>query len=142
MGKTAKGALWLDPNKTSPYEFYQYFRNVADADVKNTMCLLTFLPMDKVNELCNVEGEKINEAKKVLAYEITKIVHGEEEARKAQEAAEGLFGGSGNIDSMPTTKIDTLPISVTDLLVATKLAPSKAASSFAICCEAKWRLST
>lgn len=125
MGKTAKGALWLDPNKTSPYEFYQYFRNIADADVRNTMCLLTFLPMDKINELCNVEGEKINEAKKVLAYEITKIVHGEEEARKAQEAADGLFNGSGNIDSMPSTKIDNLPISITDLLVAAKLAPSK-----------------
>lgn len=125
MGKTAKGALWLDPNKTSPYEFYQYFRNVADADVKNTMCLLTFIPMERINELCDVEGEKINEAKKVLAYEVTKIVHGEEEAIKAQQAAEGLFGGNGNIDSMPTTKISTLPISITDLLVATKLAPSK-----------------
>lgn len=125
MGKTAKGALWLDPNKTSPYEFYQYFRNVADADVKNTMCLLTFIPMERINELCDVEGEKINEAKKVLAYEVTKIVHGEEAAIKAQQAAEGLFGGNGNIDSMPTTKISTLPISITDLLVATKLAPSK-----------------
>lgn len=125
MGKTAKGALWLDPNKTSPYEFYQYFRNIADPDVKNTMCLLTFLPMERIHELCDVQDERINEAKKVLAYEVTKIVHGEEEAKKAQEAAEGLFGGSGNIDSMPTTKIDSLPISITDLLVATKLAPSK-----------------
>ncbi len=125
MGKTAKGALWLDPNKTSPYEFYQYFRNVADADVKNTMCLLTYLPIEKINELCDVEGEKINEAKKVLAFEITKIVHGEEEAMKAQSAAEALFGGSGDIDSMPSTKIDSLPISITDLLVQTKLAPSK-----------------
>ncbi|MBQ9267386.1 MAG: tyrosine--tRNA ligase [Clostridia bacterium] len=125
MGKTAKGALWLDPEKTSPYEFYQYFRNVADADVKNTMCLLTFLPMEQVNALCDVEGEKINEAKKVLAYEITKIVHGEEEAKKAQDAAEALFGGSGNLESMPSTKIEALPISITDLLVATKLAPSK-----------------
>lgn len=125
MGKTAKGALWLDPNKTSPYEFYQYFRNVADADVKNTMCLLTYLPMERINELCDVEGEKINEAKKVLAFEITKIVHGEEEAMKAQSAAEALFGGVGDIESMPSTKIDTLPISITDLLVQTKLAPSK-----------------
>lgn len=125
MGKTAKGALWLDPNKTSPYEFYQYFRNVADADVKNTMCLLTYLPIEKINELCDVEGEKINEAKKVLAFEITKIVHGEEEAMKAQSAAEALFGGSGDIDSMPSTKIDSLPISITDLLVQTKLVPSK-----------------
>ena len=125
MGKTAKGALWLDPNKTSPYEFYQYFRNVADADVKNTMCLLTYLPIEKINELCDVEGEKINEAKKVLAFEITKIVHGEEEAMKAQSAAEALFGGGGDIDSMPSTKIDSLPISITDLLVQTKLVPSK-----------------
>lgn len=125
MGKTAKGALWLDPNKTSPYEFYQYFRNVADADVKNTMCLLTYLPIEKINEFCDVEGEKINEAKKVLAFEITKIVHGEEEAMKAQSAAEALFGGGGDIDSMPSTKIDFLPISITDLLLQTKLAPSK-----------------
>ena len=125
MGKTAKGALWLDANKTSPYEFYQYFRNIADADVKNTMCLLTFLPIEKINELCDVEGEKINEAKKVLAYEITKIVHGEEEAKKAEDAAKALFGGSGDLDSMPTTKISSLPISITDLLVQTKLAPSK-----------------
>ncbi len=125
MGKTAKGALWLDPNKTSPYEFYQYFRNVADADVKNTMCLLTYLPIEKINELCDVEGEKINEAKKVLAYEITKIVHGEEEANKAQSAAEALFGGNGDIESMPSTKITTLPISIVDLLVQTNLVPSK-----------------
>ena len=125
MGKTAKGALWLDENKTSPYEFYQYFRNIADADVKNTMCLLTFLPIEKINELCDVEGEKINEAKKVLAFEITKIVHGEEEAQKAEAAASALFGGAGDLDSMPTTKIEALPISVTDLLVQTKLAPSK-----------------
>lgn len=125
MGKTAKGALWLDPNKTSPYEFYQYFRNVADSDVKNTMCLLTYLPIERINELCDVEGEKINEAKKVLAYEITKIVHGEEEANKAQSAAEALFGGNGDIESMPSTKINELPISIVDLLVETKLVPSK-----------------
>lgn len=125
MGKTAKGALWLDPNKTSPYEFYQYFRNIADADVRNVMCMLTFLSLEEIDKLCNVEGEKINEAKKVLAYEITKIVHGEEEALKAQQAAEALFGNGGNLDSMPTTKIDNLPISILDLLVATKLAPSK-----------------
>ncbi|MBQ9314397.1 MAG: tyrosine--tRNA ligase [Clostridia bacterium] len=125
MGKTAKGALWLDPNKTSPYEFYQYFRNIADADVKNVMCMLTFLPLDEIDNLCNVEGEKINEAKKVLAYEITKIVHGEEEAQKAQSAAEALFGGGADLGNMPTTKIESLPISIVDLLVATKLAPSK-----------------
>ncbi len=125
MGKTVKGALWLDENKTSPYEFYQYFRNIADADVRNVMCLLTFLPMDEIESLCNVEGEKINEAKKVLAYEITKIVHGEEKAKQAEAAAAALFGGQGDIASMPTTVIDSLPISITDLLVQTKLAPSK-----------------
>ena len=125
MGKTVKGALWLDENKTSPYEFYQYFRNIADADVRNVMCLLTFLPMDEIERLCNVEGEKINEAKKVLAYEITKIVHGEEKAKQAEAAAAALFGGQGDLASMPTTVIDSLPISIIDLLVQTKLAPSK-----------------
>lgn len=125
MGKTAKGALWLDPEKTSPYEFYQYFRNIADADVKNVMCMLTFLPLEEINKLCNVEGEKINDAKKVLAFEITKIVHGEEEAIKAQNAAEALFSGGADLGNMPATKIENLPISIVDLLVATKLAPSK-----------------
>ena len=125
MGKTAKGALWLDENKTSPYEFYQYFRNIADADVKNTMKLLTFLPIEEINTLCDVQDEKINEAKKVLAYEITKIVHGEEKAKAAQDAAQALFGNGGNIDNMPTTVIETLPISITELLVLTKIAPSK-----------------
>lgn len=125
MGKTAKGALWLDPNKTSPYEFYQYFRNIADADVKNVMCMLTYLPLDEIDRLCNVEGEKINEAKKILAYEITKIVHGEEEAKNAQNAAEALFGGGMDLGNMPTTKIDSLPISIVDLLIATKIVPSK-----------------
>lgn len=125
MGKTAKGALWLDENKTSPYEFYQYFRNIADADVKNTMMLLTFLPVEEVNRLCDVQDERINEAKKVLAYEITKIVHGEEKAKAAQEAAMSLFENGGNLDSMPTTQVESLPIGITDLLVLTKIAPSK-----------------
>ena len=125
MGKTAKGALWLDENKTSPYEFYQYFRNIADADVKNVMCLLTYLPIEEINTLCNVEGEKINEAKKILAYEITKIVHGEEAAKKAADTANALFGNGGDLKNMPTTKIEKLPITLTELLVATKLAPSK-----------------
>jgi tyrosyl-tRNA synthetase len=125
MGKTVKGALWLDPNKTTPYEFYQYFRNIADADVKNVMCLLTFLPIDEINRICNVEGEKINEAKRILAYEITKIVHGQEEAEKAQSGADALFGNSGDLENIPTTIINNLPIMITDLLVQTKLAPSK-----------------
>ena len=105
MGKTRAGAVWLDPNKTSPYDFYQYWRNVDDADVKKCLALLTFLPMDEVNRLGNLPGEQINEAKKVLAYELTKNVHGEEEAIKAQKAAEALFGGGGDLDTVPTTEI-------------------------------------
>ncbi|MDY2684625.1 MAG: tyrosine--tRNA ligase [Selenomonadaceae bacterium] len=101
MGKTAGGALWLDANKTSPYEFYQYWRNVDDADVEKCLALLTFLPMDEVHRLGSLEGSKINEAKAVLAYETTKIVHGEEEANKAKKSAEALFGGSGSAADMP-----------------------------------------
>ena len=126
MGKTEKGALWLDPNKTSPYEFYQYWRNIADEDVKTVLSLLTFLPMEEVNILSSLKDEHINEAKKVAAYEITKIIHGEEEAKKAEEAANALFGGaSGNIDTMPTEKICTLPLSIVDSIVLAKFAPSK-----------------
>lgn len=105
MGKTENGAVWLDAEKTSPYDFYQYWRNVADADVRKCMCLLTFLPMDKINTLCNVEGAAINEAKARLAFEITKIVHGEEEATKAQEAAKAAFAGKGASGSLPTTDL-------------------------------------
>jgi len=103
MGKTMKGAVWLDPEKTSPYEFYQYWRNIEDVKVEECLGLLTFLPMDEVHRLGALEGEKINEAKEVLAYEITKIVHGEEEAKKAQEAARTMFGGSMNSADIPTT---------------------------------------
>jgi tyrosyl-tRNA synthetase len=105
MGKTQAGAVWLDPEKTSPYDFYQYWRNVDDADVEKCLSLLTFLPMDEVKRFGNLPGEKINEAKKVLAYEVTKTVHGEEEAIKAQKAAEALFGSGGNMDAVPTTEI-------------------------------------
>ncbi len=128
MGKTEKGALWLDPEKTSPYEFYQYWRNVNDSDVKNCMSLLTFLPMDEVNRLCDVEGAAINEAKKVLAYEVTKLVHGEEEARKAQEATEALFGGAANnLANIPTIEItaDEMKAKVIDVLTAAKVFSSK-----------------
>ena len=104
MGKTVKGALWLDPEKTSPYEFYQYWRNVDDADVENCLALLTFLPMDEVRRLGAMKDQQANEAKAVLAYEVTKIVHGEEEAKKAKQSAEALFGGSGNASDMPTVK--------------------------------------
>lgn len=125
MGKTAKGALWLNPEKTSPYEFYQYWRNVADTDVRKILCLLTFLPMEEINRLSALEGEKINEAKKVAAFEITKLIHGEDEARKAEESANALFTGAGNAENMPTTKIDDTNISIVDALVLTGIAPSK-----------------
>ena len=124
MGKTEKGALWLDPEKTSPYEFYQYWRNIDDADVKTVLSLLTFLPMDEVNRLSSLKDEKINEAKKVAAFEITKLIHGEEEARKAEEAASALFEGTGNLDSMPTTQIEK-NISILDAMINAGLAPSK-----------------
>lgn len=105
MGKTEKGALWLDPEKTSPYEFYQYWRNVDDADVQKCLSLLTFLPMEEVRRLGALKDQAINEAKKVLAFEVTKLVHGEAEAAKAKEAAEALFGGAGALDNAPTVKI-------------------------------------
>ena len=105
MGKTEKGALWLDPNRTTPYEFYQYWRNVADQDVERFLGLLTFLPMDEVRRLGKLEGAEINEAKKVLAFEITKMIHGEEEATKAAEAAAALFAGGGASQNVPTFEI-------------------------------------
>ena len=105
MGKTEKGALWLDAEKCSPYDFYQYWRNVDDADVEKCLGLLTFLPMDEVRRLGALQGSEINEAKRVLAFEVTKNVHGEEEARKAQQAAEALFGGGALAGSVPTTEI-------------------------------------
>lgn len=125
MGKTAKGALWLNPEKTSPYEFYQYWRNIDDADVRKVLCLLTRLPMDEINRLSSLEGEKINEAKRIAAFEITKMIHGEEEAKKAEEAAMALFNGKGNTENMPTTKLENTDISIVDALVLTGIAPSK-----------------
>ncbi len=105
MGKTEKGALWLDPEKTTPYEFYQYWRNIDDADVEKTLALLTFLPMDEVRRLGALEGSEINEAKRVLAFEVTKLIHGEAEAQAAREAAEALFGAANMAGSVPTTEI-------------------------------------
>ena len=125
MGKTAKGALWLNPEKTSSYEFYQYWRNIGDTEVRKVLSLLTFLPDEEVDRLSSLKDEQINEAKKVAAYEITKLIHGEEEAIKAREAAEALFGNGGNIDKMPTTKIEETNISILDALVLTGVAPSK-----------------
>ena len=125
MGKTEKGALWLNPEKTSPYEFYQYWRNIADEDVKTVLSLLTFLPMEEVNRLSSLKDEKINEAKKVAAFEITKLIHGEEEAKKAEEAATALFEGSGSLENMPTTKLENTNISILDAMILANLAPSK-----------------
>ena len=125
MGKTEKGALWLDPEKTSPYEFYQYWRNIEDESVENVLNLLTFIPTEKIHELCSFKDERINEAKKIAAYEITKLVHGEEEAKKAEEAANALFAGNGNTDNMPSTEITSSEMSIVDALVLTGLAPSK-----------------
>ena len=125
MGKTEKGALWLDENKTSPYEFYQYWRNIEDESVKTVLSLLTYLPMDKVNELSSLKDEKINEAKKIAAFEITKLVHGEEEAKKAEEASNALFNGSGSLDNMPSIHLNDINISILDALIKTNMAPSK-----------------
>ncbi len=127
MGKTEKGAVWLDPEKTSPFEFFQYWRNVADADVMKCIRMLTFLPLEEIEKMDAWEGSELNKAKEILAYELTKLVHGEEEANKALEAAKNLFGGKGNTENMPTTKVELTDgkIGILDLLVATKLAPSK-----------------
>ncbi len=125
MGKTEKGALWLDPEKTSPYEFYQYWRNIEDDSVETVLKMLTFLPVEQIEELTKYKDERMNEAKKVAAYEITKLVHGEEEAKKAEEASNALFNGQGNLDSMPSTKIDNANISIIDAIVVAGIAPSK-----------------
>ena len=128
MGKTVGGALWLDPEKCSPYDFYQYWRNVDDADVERCLALLTFLPMDEVRRLGALEGAKINKAKKVLAFEVTKLVHGEEEATKAQGAAEALFSGGVDMSNVPTVTIsrDDIGKGILDIIAATKIVPSKA----------------
>ena len=130
MGKTENGAVWLDPEKTSPYEFYQYWRNIADADVIRCLKILTFLPLDEIDELSKLEGSNINKAKEILAYEVTKLIHGKEEAIKAQEAARALFGAGTNTDNMPSTEFEKNDfienkISVIDLLMKAKLTPSK-----------------
>lgn len=129
MGKTMKGAVWLDPEKTSPYEFYQYWRNIEDVKVEECLALLTFLPMDEVKRLGALKDEKINQAKEVLAFEITKIVHGEEEAYKAQEAARALFSNGADSADIPTTYYDVKElaegIDLISILVDAKLAPSR-----------------
>ena len=130
MGKTENGAVWLDPEKTSPYDFYQYWRNVDDADVIRCLKILTFLPLEQIDELAKLQGSELNRAKEILAYEVTKLIHGEEEAVKAQDAARALFGAGANTDHMPSTDISPADftdgaISILDLLIKTKLVPSK-----------------
>ena len=130
MGKTAKGAVWLDPNKTTPYEFYQYWRNVGDADVLKCIRMLTFLPLEQIDEMDKWEGSQLNKAKGILAYELTKLVHGEKEANKAETAARALFGGAGDSADMPTTELtdadfENGSINILSLLVAAGLCPSR-----------------
>jgi len=129
MGKTEKGALWLDAEKTSPYDFYQYWRNIHDADVIRCLKLLTFLPMEEIEKLAQLKDQEINIAKKILAFEVTKLVHGEEEALKAQKTAEALFSKGTSSDDMPTTEIALQELSeginIIDLLLRAKLIPSK-----------------
>lgn len=130
MGKTASGAVWLDPNKTSPFEFYQYWRNVSDADVIKCLKMLTFLPLEEIEKMEAWEGSQLNEAKDILAFELTKLVHGEEEALKAREASKALFAGGGNLADMPAVKITEADlrdgvIDIMGLLVTSKLAASR-----------------
>ena len=130
MGKTASGAVWLDPNKTSPFEFYQYWRNVGDADVLKCIRMLTFLPLEQIDEMDKWEGSQLNRAKEILAYELTALVHGEEEAKKAEESAKALFGAGGNNANMPTSTLTDADfengnINVLSMLVATGLCPSR-----------------
>ena len=125
MGKTAGNAVWLDPNKTPPYDFFQYWRNVGDADVMKCIKMLTFLPLDEIHKMEKWEGSELNKAKEILAYELTKLVHGEDEANKALEAARAVFGGSGSSDNMPTAEFDSAEIGVIDALVGAGLAPSR-----------------
>ena len=130
MGKTAGNAVWLDPNKTSPYDFYQYWRNVGDSDVLKCIRMLTFLPLEQIDEMDKWEGSQLNRAKEILAYELTALVHGEEEAKKAEESAKALFGAGGNNANMPTSTLTDADfengnINVLSMLVATGLCPSR-----------------
>ena len=129
MGKTQSGAVWLDPNKTSPFDFYQYWRNVADADVLKCLRMLTFLPLEQIEEMDHWEGSRLNEAKEILAFELTKLVHGEEEAQRAQEGARALFAGGGNTANMPEAELsdedfENGEIGILRLLVKAGLASS------------------
>ncbi|MCM1145669.1 MAG: tyrosine--tRNA ligase, partial [Lachnoclostridium sp.] len=137
MGKTQKGAVWLDPNKTSPFEFYQYWRNVADADVLKCLRMLTFLPLEQIDEMDKWEGSQLNEAKEILAYELTTLVHGKEEADKAKDAAKALFAGGGSSENMPTAKLTEEnftdgSIDILGILTAAGLAASRSEARRAI----------
>ncbi len=125
MGKTAGNAVWLDPNKTPPYDFFQYWRNVGDADVIKCIKMLTFLPLDEIREMEKWEGSQLNKAKEILAFELTKLVHGEEEANKALSAARAVFSGSGTSENMPTVEFAEDSLGILDVMVSAKLAPSK-----------------
>jgi tyrosyl-tRNA synthetase len=127
MGKTVKGALWLDAEKTSPYDFYQYWRNVDDADVEKCLALLTFMPMDEVRRLGALKDQEINIAKKALAFEVTKLIHGQEEAEKAAQATEALFNGTGALDHAPTVSItpDMVGTKIIDILATAGIFLSK-----------------
>ncbi len=129
MGKTAAGAVWLDPNKTSPYDFYQYWRNIDDADVLKCIRMLTFLPLEQIEEMDGWQGAELNRAKEILAYELTALVHGEEEANKAQEAARNVFGGSGSSENMPTTTLTDADFAEGSIGVLTLLVKCGLASS-------------
>ena len=143
MGKTEKGAVWLDPNKTSPFEFFQYWRNIADADVLKCIRMLTFLPLEEIDAMSDWEGSQLNKAKEILAYELTKMVHGEEEACKAQESAKALFAGGGSLENMPTTtlakedftdgSIDIITILVKAGLVPTRSEGRRAVEQGGVC---------
>ncbi len=137
MGKTAGNAVWLDPNKTSPFDFYQYWRNVADADVLKCIRMLTFLPIEQIEEMNDWEGSKLNEAKDILAYELTNLVHGEEEANKAREASKALFSGAGSLENMPTVELSSEElingsITLVNILAKAKLVPSNSEGRRAI----------
>ena len=137
MGKTQKGAVWLDPNKTSPFEFYQYWRNVADADVLKCLRMLTFLPLEQIDEMDKWEGSQLNQAKEILAYELTNLVHGEAEAEKAKEAAKALFAGGGNSENIPTVVLEDEQftngsIDILAILVAAGMAASRSEARRAV----------
>ncbi|MBR0443347.1 MAG: tyrosine--tRNA ligase, partial [Clostridia bacterium] len=137
MGKTASGAVWLDPNKTSPYDFYQYWRNVEDADVLKCIRMLTFLPLEEIDKMSSWEGAQLNTAKEILAFELTKLVHGEEEAAKAQSAAKALFGAGADDANMPTVQINAADceggmIDLLSILVKAELVPSRSEARRAV----------